>query len=93
MDQPAFKFSNGDEVKDKITGFKGIIVAQTRWLNGCIRYLIQPQTLRDGKTIEGESIDEGQLDLIKAVKPVKKEAGKKDIGGPFPSPTLPRHPR
>ena len=34
----------GDEVKDTITGFKGIVVARTEWLNGCARVTVQPQS-------------------------------------------------
>lgn len=86
-----FEFNNGDEVKDSITGFKGIVVAQTKWLNGCVRYLIQPQNLKDGKTVEAESVDEGQLVLIKAVKPVKNSE-QRDPGGPFQSPKRARDP-
>jgi hypothetical protein len=93
MSTAEFKYSNGDEVKDSITGFKGIVVAQTKWLNGCVRYLIQPQNLKDGKTVEAESVDEGQLIMVKAAKPVKKTKGEEDPGGPFPSPTRSRDPK
>lgn len=30
----------GDKVRDAITGFKGIAMAQTTWLNGCRRIII-----------------------------------------------------
>jgi hypothetical protein len=65
------KFQNGDEVKDTVTGLKGIIVATTSWLNGCIRYVIQPQELKDGKPVETTCIDEEQLELRKAIQPVE----------------------
>lgn len=32
----------GCKAKDKITGFTGIVIAMTSWLNGCQRVTIQP---------------------------------------------------
>jgi hypothetical protein len=93
MSSVEFKYNNGDEVKDSITRFKGVVVAQTKWLNGCVRYLIQPQNLKDGNTIEAESIDEGQLEMVKAAKPKKAVKGVEDPGGPFPSPKRARDPK
>jgi hypothetical protein len=63
-----FKFTNGDTVKDTITGFSGVIVHRTEYLNGCIRYGVQPKKLKDGKTIESEMFDEQQLSLVSGVK-------------------------
>ena len=48
-----FKFNLGDEVKDKVSGFKGVIVAQTMWLNGCARILVQSQDLDKEIGIKG----------------------------------------
>jgi hypothetical protein len=56
----------GDRVKDKITGFKGIVVAKTEWLYGCTRLTVQPETLEKGATLKNETFDEPQLLLIKA---------------------------
>ena len=43
----------GDEVKDSITGFKGIAVARTVYLNGCISILICAKKLNsDNKEVE-----------------------------------------
>lgn len=55
----------GDRVKDKITGFEGIVVARVEHLYGCIRCSVQPEKLnKDGKPIENQYFDEPQLDLI-----------------------------
>jgi len=56
----------GDEVKDQITGFKGIAMARTNFLYGCVRIEVQPQKLKADKNIE-ESVyfDETQLIVIK----------------------------
>ena len=76
------KFYLGDVVRDRITGFEGVVVANTFWLNGCVRCTVQPQQLKDGKTIESECFDEQQLDLAKPV--VEPEKPKR--GGPMPKP-------
>lgn len=76
-----FKFENGDEVKDSITGFKGVVVARTEWLNGCIRYVIQSRKRsKEGKPVD-DTIDEQQLSLLHPPKPVKIK--KERPGGPF----------
>jgi hypothetical protein len=74
------KFNNGDKVKDNVTSLTGIIVATMVCLNGCIRYCIQPQELKDGKPVDGTYFDENDLILVKAetVKPVQPRI----TGGP-----------
>ena len=74
----AKKIKLGSTVKDTITGFTGIATAEYNYLNGCKRYYIQPTELKDGKTIEGESFDVEQLEVVKKSK--KKPA--KPAGGP-----------
>lgn len=71
----------GDRVKDKLTGFSGVIVAMTRWINGCERAAIQPEKLtKEGNIALVETIDINQLELVKAgVFPVAKPGG-----GPMP---------
>lgn len=73
-----FKFDLGDKVKDKVTGYTGIIIGQTRWLYGCTRYTIQAQELKDGKPVEAISCDEAALDVVVPVEvkdPVRKSGG------------------
>lgn len=62
------KVNLGDEVKDKVTGFKGIVVAITEWLYGCRRVTVQPPAGKDGKVPEGMSFDEPSVDVIKTAK-------------------------
>jgi hypothetical protein len=54
----------GDRVKDKITGFTGIIVCRMDWLYGCVRYVVQPEHLFEGRPVANESFDEEQLELV-----------------------------
>ena len=55
----------GWRVKDKISGFTGVAIARTEWLNGCIRINVAPEKSdKDGKPLDDRYIDEGQLELI-----------------------------
>lgn len=80
----------GDEVGDKVTGFKGIAIADTHWLNGCHRFMVQPKgTDKDGKTFATESFDVEQLKVLKKHAIVLQE--KVPVtNGPMPEPH--RHP-
>ena len=46
----------GDRVKDKLTGFSGVVVAITEWLNGCTRMAVQPEKLVEGKVQAARSM-------------------------------------
>lgn len=53
----------GDVVRDTISGFEGVAVAKTQWLNGCVRITIQPRALHDGKPVDNYTFDVEQLEL------------------------------
>lgn len=55
---------NGDKVLDKISGFEGIVTGTTIYLNGCVRFIIQPKIDKDGKMPGPEWIDEEQLEVL-----------------------------
>lgn len=78
----------GDTASDTITGFEGVVVARTEWLNGCIRITIQPRELKDGKPIESHTFDVQQVALVQA----KPRAIEKRSGGPQPEPTRAKDP-
>ncbi len=72
----------GQEVKCKITGFKGIAVSKTIFINGCVQYSIAPKwdKKKGGHPVEQEvGIDASSLKLTN--KP-KKKVEKSDTGGP-----------
>lgn len=74
----------GQVVQDKITGFCGVAVARTLWLNGCDRVTIQPQRCKeDGSPIESQTFDAEQIAVIgeKPVAPPHKPGG-----GPMQTP-------
>lgn len=70
----------GDIVKDKITGFEGVVVARTDWLNGCVRMVVQTKKLKDGAPLEPQTFDVEQLELVKSAAHPKG----KPAGGPMP---------
>lgn len=83
-----FKFKNGDTVEDSLSGLKGTVVASTLWLNGCVRYFVQPRVVKDGIPVLASSVDEQQLKLIEAAAAAPApEAGAEKTGGPYPDPT------
>ncbi len=61
----------GDKVRDKITGLVGIAVCHSEWLNGCIRIVVQPQELKDGKPVDATCFDEPSLELVPDEVPVE----------------------
>ena len=70
----------GDEVKDKVSGFSGVVTSITEYLNGCRRIGIQPPVKADdGKLPDAFLIDEVQLEVIKKEKFSK---GSEKKGGP-----------
>jgi len=73
----------GDIAKDSITGFEGVVIAETKWLHGCRRFTLQPQKLsKDREVRSSATFDEPQLELVK--KKVAATTGK--TGGPRPEP-------
>lgn len=69
----------GDEVKDKVTGFKGVVTSKTFFLNGCIQVGISAPLTKDGKMGESWNIDESQIEVTVTKKVKVKE---KSVGGP-----------
>lgn len=60
------KIELGDLIKDDVTGFTGIVIAKTTWLNGCVRYDLQSQKLsKEGIPSEPQWFDSKQVTLIK----------------------------
>jgi len=76
--EPKFKFNLGDEVKDLITGFSGIVYSRTQWIHNCNTYGIKSKTLKDNKPMDNEFFDEPQLQII-AEKQIKED---RETGGP-----------
>lgn len=72
----------GDEVIDKVTGFKGIVTSVAKCLNGCDRATVQPPMKKDGSLPDSIWIDIPQLTLVKAGKYAVKSDQERVNGGP-----------
>ena len=72
-----------DQVEDTITGFQGTVVARAEYLNGCVRFGVQPTVTDKGKLPDWQWIDEQQLNVIeKREQPAASAA----TGGPAEAP-------
>lgn len=72
----------GDYARDTITGYTGTVVARTEWINGCVRYIVQSNQLKDGVPLEPQHVDSQQLEVVKKENPIPSPA---KTGGPMPS--------
>ena len=70
----------GDKVKCIITGFVGVAISKTEYINGCIQYDVVPKVGKDNKVIEGIGIDQESLKLVSKKK---KKIVRSDTGGPM----------
>lgn len=82
----------GMEVKDIVTGITGIATSRTDYLNGCVRYCIEPKPKKDGSASDSFFCDEQQLVVVKAVTPVTRHIAPTKTGGARPSPRGPKNP-
>ncbi len=60
-----FKFKLGSIVKDKISGFEGIITVRSQHQSGCNTYDVNPQKINDkGTPIDSIQFPELDLQLV-----------------------------
>ena len=70
----------GDLVKDKITGFTGLVICILDYLHGCKRLAIKSKDLKDGLPMDEQYCDENQVEIIekghyfKEPEPIKVKA-------------------
>lgn len=55
----------GDRVKDKVSGFHGIVTSVTDYVAGCRRVGVSPETTDKGNHIDSEVFDEPMLSVVK----------------------------
>lgn len=77
----------GDRVRDKISGFTGIVVARTEYIESCDQVWIRPEKLgANGELQKAEWFDAPWVEVVeKGVyqpKAVVEAAGKRLSGGP-----------
>ena len=79
----------GDLVKDKITGFQGVVVCVLDYLHGCFRLAVQSLELKDGLPKDHQYFDSHQLEVVEKgyyfkepVKVTEKPGGDQYIHDP-----------
>ncbi|GAI75720.1 unnamed protein product, partial [marine sediment metagenome] len=75
----------GDVVRDTVSGFIGVATGKSEYLNGCVRYCLEPMKLTDkGDLIESHWFDKQQLEVVKERQQVESD---KLLGGSRVAPT------
>jgi len=62
----------GSKIRDKISGFEGVVVAVGTWMAGCARVLVHPQTIKDGRPADGQWFDLAQTEFVETLLPYKE---------------------
>lgn len=61
------KYKIGDTLKEKVSGFEGVVMAVTAYATGCFHYGIASRDLdSNGKVKEWEWFDQSRLDLVES---------------------------
>ena len=54
----------GTHVRDRVSGFTGVVENRASFLHGCDRYCVQPMVGADGKMPDSAMVDEPQLEVL-----------------------------
>lgn len=72
-DSPEIKL--GSEVRDRISGFAGVVTSRTTFLHSCARISVSSQEVdKEGKHIDGYAFDEPQLEVTGMHESIEAEA-------------------
>ena len=75
----------GQEAKDKVTGFKGIIIGRSSWITGCDQYCLIMKIKAGNLPEDGQWFDEGRIEITgngilpKEVKTEKNGGPRQDV--------------
>lgn len=85
------KIELGRQVKDIVTGYKGIAYGRSEYMNGCAHVGIQPPMKKDGELPELKWFDEPQIEYVgkKKITCDADKPAKRRQGGPKPAPQKP----
>jgi hypothetical protein len=77
---------NGNVVRDTISGYEGVVICRSEYLNGCVRLQVQAQRCtEDGKPVESIHVDEEQVIVLQDSVEADVFAGREQktaTGGP-----------
>ena len=81
-----FKFELGDILKEKITGFTGVVMVRAEYFTGCVHYGLCAQKIdKDGKIPDWQWIDATRLVKLEGKVELDLPKGPSAISGPMPS--------
>jgi len=56
------RFPFGATVRERVSGFEGVVVGEAVYLNGCVHYVVKPRSLdSNGIPVESQTIEAGML--------------------------------
>jgi len=84
MSKVNFEHENGDVLKDKVSGFEGVVMVRAEYSTGCIHYGMQSQDMKDGEPRDWHWLDQSRLELVKSGV-VEFDIIEGSTSGPFPS--------
>lgn len=67
-----FAMEMGIKVRDKITGFEGVVSGRCQHLTGCDTYGVTPKVDKDGKVQDTHWFDQHRLEVVES-KPVMEQ--------------------
>lgn len=82
---PKSEIALGDDIEDRISGFKGVCTGMAEWLYACTKVCITPREInkKTGKPVDSTWFDEPQVQNVNKPKPkdLKEEPVAKRTGG------------
>jgi hypothetical protein len=75
----------GHKVRDKVTGFTGIVTGRVEYITGCNQCLVAPAVGSDGRLADSVWLDEQRLD-IESTEPAITLDNSKFAGFDAPAP-------
>ena len=93
MEQAEMLKHIGKPGQDNITGYRGVIVGVTYWMNGCVRVGLQGKLDKDGMVQFPQWFDEQQIVVKEKGGQGKNTGGKEPLGGPTAKPKRRQDPR
>lgn len=79
-----FKYALGIEMKDRVTGFTGIVTGRIDYITGCNQYTLQPRVKDNGDHVEAKWFDEHRLEQVGTEQVVLDDDHTKGAGEPGP---------
>jgi hypothetical protein len=76
LEDPANMIKLESKVKDKITGFNGIVTGFVTYLSGCNQALVVPKVGIDGALEEAQWFDEQRLEVDMKFEPISLDNSK-----------------